>query len=187
MQTVAVDIDGVIYDIIQHIIDKFRPHLTSKPNSWDCWDELETTKGEFFKMYSECWIEAACKQSIADKYTDPAAKKLFRALQRNKKVRTSIITKRSKSDIIHTLHYLRMQDFHFDTFTVITDAQDKLKENFDMIIEDNPKNLPDSVNRIGVLLTQPWNKDFDINSKLYCYRYDSLDSITFHHRSLLLL
>jgi 5'(3')-deoxyribonucleotidase len=185
MQTVAVDIDGVIYDIIQHIIDKFRPHLTCKPNNWDCWDELETNKGEFFKMYSECWIEAATNSDIANKYTDPSAKKLFRKLQRSKNLRTAIITKRSKADVIYTVQYLKQQDFHFDTFTVITDVKDKVSEHFDMIIEDNPKNLPDTFSKSGVLLTQPWNKYFDVKSKINCYRYDNLDSISYRLQYLL--
>lgn len=183
MKTVAVDIDGVVYDIIAHIIDRFRPHLAKlRPPEWDCWPALETNKGEFFKMYSLCWIEAAENKEIANKYTDPAAKKLFTALRRNKNVRTSIITKRSKADIPYTIRYLLEQDFHFDTFTVITDVQDKRKEHFDILIEDNPKNLPDNIFQRGILLTQAWNKNYEVNN-INTFRYDNLSSIVFQLRS----
>ena len=155
--TVAVDIDGVIYDIIGHIINKFKPHLGRlRPCNWDCWTELETTKGGFFKMYSECWVEAATNPDIGSKYTDPYADNLFTFLRRNKHIRTSIITKRSKADIKYTIQYLENMDFHFDTFTVITDVQDKTKEHCDVIIEDNPKNM--TPNKICILVNQAWNK-----------------------------
>lgn len=159
MITVAVDIDGVVYDIIGHIVDKFRPHLDKlRPTKWDCWPDLETDKAGFFKMYSECWEETAKNPQVGCKYTDPYADNLFTYLQRNKELRTAIITKRSKKDIGNTIEWLNHQGFHYDTFTVITDIADKTNENFDVIIEDNPKNIPLKA-KMGILVTQEWNKD----------------------------
>ena len=151
MITIAIDIDGVIYDVIGHIVDKFKPHLGRlRPCSWDCWSELETSKKEFFEMYTACWRE------FNNKYTDPYSYELFRWLKNQDDIRISILTKRAKHNIIDTIKYLEDNDFHYDSFTVITDSYDKTHENFDIIIEDNPKNIPE--NKLGILVTQEWNK-----------------------------
>lgn len=156
--TVAVDIDGVIYDVIGHMIDKFKPHLGQlRPSAWDCWPELETTKKEFFEMYAECWKEAAENPKIGSKYTDKYSYELFNWLQKQEYIRISILTKRGKNTIADTIKYIHEQDFHYDTLTIITDEQDKRKESFDVIIEDNPKNFPSD--KLGILITQEWNKN----------------------------
>ena len=161
--TVAVDLDGVIYDVISHIVDTKLPECKAglRPSKWSCWEEMGITKEKFFSYYSECWEEAGSNLLTAIKYTDPYAKELFSTLHKEG-YRINIITKRANKDIINTVKYLQKMKFHFDCFTVIHDEHDKLKENFDIIIEDNPVNLPQNHRQGGILVNQNWNKDYEL-------------------------
>lgn len=167
--TIAIDIDGVIYDIIGHITDEYLPPKFKgyRPKNWNCWEELEITKEEFFRLYSKAWNRARLDLIIAGKYTNNFAPKLFETLYKDG-YRISVITKRSKNDIVNTVEYLNEFRFHYDTFTTITDSEDKLSERFNVIIDDNPENLPyekpdDWYNiKQGILISQEWNKDYKL-------------------------
>lgn len=162
--TIAIDLDGVVYDIIDHITDKFLAdtHTGYRPNSWECWFEFGITKEMFFDYYNQCWEEAAERKSIRYEYTDPHADYLFRRL-RKLGYRITVITKRSQRNIRDTLDYLLEMDFNFDQFVVISDTQDKSKENYDLIIDDYGANMPTlESGRYGLLVNQAWNKSFVI-------------------------
>ncbi len=163
--TIAIDIDGVIYDIISHITDRYLPPKFKgyRPSSWNCWKEFEITKEQFFKYYSKAWHEASHDIYVATKYTYILANKLFETLHKDG-YRISVITKRSKYDIINTITYLNDFGFHYDSFVTITDSVDKTWENFDVIIDDNPENLPKGQTaQLGLLVNQQWNKDYKLN------------------------
>ena len=183
--TIAIDIDGVIYDIIEHIIARNLPGTFAgyRPNSWNCWEEFGITKEQFFKYYSHCW-ELTKHYYEALTYTHEHAKKLFDTLHKEG-YRISIITKRGKRDIMNTLNYLESMKLHYDTFTVITDTQHKTNEYFDIIIDDYPYNLPAYNNlkgpeRLGILVNQSWNKDYKLKTGQVRI-YNLLDAIPLIH------
>lgn len=160
--TVAIDLDGVIYDIIGHITDKFLKHSHKgyRPSDWNCWLEFGISKEQFFHYYDCCWIDAQIDR-VRKKYTDPNAKKLFDSIK-EMECRINVITKRARHNIHDTVEYLNDMKFHYDQLTIINDTADKLKENFDIIIEDNPVNLPQNPPQMGILVDQAWNKNFKL-------------------------
>lgn len=164
--TIAIDIDGVIYDIIAHITDEYLPPKFRgyRPENWNCWEEFGITKEEFFKLYSKAWEKISYDFIFAAKYTDPYAHKLFDTIHKDG-YRISIITKRGKHNIINTLEYLHEFKFHYDTFTTITDSQDKTLEHFDVIIDDNPENMPIYGYQLGLLINQRWNENYECNNE----------------------
>lgn len=162
--TVAIDIDGVVYDIIAHMTDKFLSdtHTGYRPKTWECWNEFYITRDMFFDYYSQCWEDAAEWKSVRYKYTDPNAKSMFDKL-RKAGYRVTIITKRAQDNIHDTVNYLNDMCFNFDQFVVISDTQDKSKENYDLIIDDYGGNMPPiESGKLGILINQEWNKTFKI-------------------------
>jgi FMN phosphatase YigB (HAD superfamily) len=164
--TIAIDIDGVIYDIIAHITDKFLydTYKGYRPNSWECWNEFGITRDMFFDYYSQCWEEAAISTNTRLEYTDPYANYLFSRL-RKLGYRITVITKRANHDIYNTLEYLNRIGVNFDQFVVISDTQDKSKENYNLIIDDYGGNMPSiDSGKLGILVNQSWNKEFEIST-----------------------
>jgi hypothetical protein len=164
--TIAIDIDGVIYDIIAHITNEcltetFRGY---RPSNWSCWEEFGITKNDFFRYYSECWKNAGNHTGVAFEYTHPHARDLFNILH-DEGYRISIITKRTSKDIVNTIKYLENFHLHYDTFTIITDTEHKTNEYFDAIIDDYPFNL--APNKLGILVNQEWNKNYELKSGQY--------------------
>jgi hypothetical protein len=163
--TVAIDIDGVIYNIIDHIIDKFLPNLPKgyQPTKWECCDELGISKETFFNHYTFCWYEASYYPAIGIQYLNNDIFDLIDKLRCNG-FRISIITKRPQRDMGNTIHFLKNYGIHYDSFTNIIDKQDKTKENFDVLIDDYYGNMPTNIhdNKRGLLLNKAWNKDYII-------------------------
>lgn len=184
--TIAIDIDGVIYDIIDHIVDlELSTHYKGyRPSSWECWNEFKITKSEFFQFYTKCWEIAGKYPDKVLAYTHQHAKKLFDTLHKDG-YRIAIITKRSRKDVHNTLNYLESMKLHYDTFTVITDTQHKTSEYFDVIIDDYPYNLPvynnlNGPERLGILVDQQWNKDYKLKTGQVRI-YNLLDAIPLIH------
>ncbi len=159
--TIAVDIDGVIYDIIGAMTDRFldKTHLNYRPKNWDCWHEFGITKDEFFRLYSIVWQDAGANMSYAQDYTNPQAKDFLYDLQ-DLGYRVSLITKRHNKDVIHTVKYLDMMNFDYDQLVIITDNKGKEDEHFKVIIDDGPQNMPVYIDQIGFLFDQEWNKNY---------------------------
>lgn len=158
--TIAVDIDGVIYDIIKAMTDRFldKTHLNYRPKNWKCWYEFGITEQEFFKFYSIVWQDAGANRNYAEEYTNPQAKDFLYKLQ-DLGYRVSLISKRHNKDVINTVKYLDMMNLDYDQLVIITDHEGKQEERFKIIIDDGPQNMPIYLDQLGILFNQEWNKD----------------------------
>ena len=182
--TVAIDLDGVIYDIIAHITDEYLPpnYKGYRPENWNCWEEFGITKEQFFKYYTKAWNKVGYDIFTALKYTYVLAHHLFNTLHQDG-YRISVITKRNKNTIMDTVEYLNSLEFHYDTFTVITDSQDKTLEHFDVIIDDNPENMPIYGYQLGLLVNQRWNENYKCNNE-NIFRINNLEEAIIRIHSL---
>src|SRR5690606_10522717 len=106
-----------------HITDEYlSPNFRGyRPEHWNYWEEFGITKEEFFKYYTKAWNKVGYDYFTAVRYTYTNSHKLFKTLHKYG-YRISVITKRNKHTIMDTVEYLNTLEFHYDTFTVITDS-----------------------------------------------------------------
>jgi hypothetical protein len=158
---IALDVDGVLADIIQVWINEYnRKHNTSinkeTINEWDFWRELGVDKYEFYYQLSNCWSQwkevPAMENDVAD-----AVEKLhsFGIVD--------IVTARDRESTKYVLNWLEHNRIKYKEYVAVPDGRDKANLDYDVFIDDSPHNAVRMVSkgRNVLLYDQPWNKSVD--------------------------
>lgn len=159
MTRIGVDLDGVTYDYVSALRNRFASYgkpVDSMPdphcwNIWECWG-----------MEKDDWVKAADRAAVEGVFHQgTACDGAIEALCKLKKVGHTIhiVTHRELPHAqTSTIGWLNSQGIPYDTLTF---SKEKTGFPVDVFIEDNIDNAR-AVEASGVpcfLLTRPWNKD----------------------------
>ncbi len=164
---VAVDIDGVLLDIIIEYCKIFNKrygtHYQKKDvTSWDFFKEWNIDEETAFKIFFEIYANTGNVPFI-----DPDAPDILKKLNKSHQVsivsarlpeyQNEIVKKLRDHNILHKVHYKEVILLHHYPSDI------KLRENYDIYIDDNP-NLAESIKNLKgrtlLLYDQPWNQHF---------------------------
>ena len=171
---IAIDIDGVLLDIIITYCEIFnRRYSTSYQKkditTWDFFNDLNMDEETFFKIFYEIY-----EDSRNVPFIDDDAPKIMKKLNERYDVdivsarlpeyRSSILDKLDSHDVKEGIQYDELILLHHKPYDI------KLKQNYDLYVDDNP-NLVEPIkmmkNRTLLLFDQPWNQDSVCEDNVY--------------------
>jgi uncharacterized HAD superfamily protein len=134
---------------------RYSTHFTVESfDQWNAWQKARITQDEFLRTLDEAWFDwrniPAMEENISEKVS-----KLGRF------GRVDIVTGRSPETVPYANAWLKAYDIPFDNFIRTQSTNAKVKLNYDLFIDDSPDLMAlvaSTVDRHGVLYTQPWNK-----------------------------
>ena len=166
MMKIAVDIDGVILDIIVEYCEIYnRRYGTNYKKSdvvkWDFFADWNMDEETGFKIFFEIYEDSGNIPFIGE-----GAPKIMKKLNemydldivsaRVPEYRSSIIDKLDSHDIVAGIQYTELILLHHRPYDI------KLKQNYDLYVDDNP-NLVEPIKKMEdrtlLLFDQPWNQN----------------------------
>ena len=169
---IGVDIDGVLTDLHRFYLDcgskySYENHLNGivKEDEYDIEDILNLTKEENYKFWHK-----NLKYYKTKKYAREFAAEVIDKLKKQGN-EIHIITARKKDEIKWTKKWLKENRIKFDYITMTDEKLDYcLKNNIDLMIEDNPDNINKISTRIPVICyDNAWNKHCSGENITRCY------------------
>ena len=161
VQTVAIDVDSVLADVMVVWTDEYRmrtgrPLAKSQITAWDIPSILPLTAEQVYDYFSHVWKNRW--QEIPP--TEPDIGKVTERIHR-KGYRISILTKRERPTVPYVAMWLDKHNVYADEIVFVYDAIPKASYPFDVLIDDAPKNLVDIIApKSAILFSQPWNREF---------------------------
>jgi 5'(3')-deoxyribonucleotidase len=162
---IAIDIDGVLLDIIVRYCEIFNGrygtnYQKSDVTKWDFFNDWNMDEETGFKIFFEIYGDS---RNIP--FIDEDAPKIMKKLHerydldivsaRVPEYRASITEKLVSHDIKEGIQYTELILLHHKPYDI------KLKQNYDLYVDDNP-NLVEPIkmmkNRTLLLFDQPWNQ-----------------------------
>ena len=163
---IAIDIDGVILDIIRTYCEIYNKRYGTNYQkkditTWDFFKDWNITEEEAFKIFYEIYADSRNVPFI-----DDDAPKIMKKLNerydldivsaRLPQYRSSIIDKLESHGVKEGIQYTELILLHHRPYDI------KLKENYDLYVDDNP-NLVEPIkmmkSRMLLLFDQPWNQN----------------------------
>ncbi len=164
----AVDLDGVLADTMvtfckilnqrhstQFTVDSFV--------RWNAWEIAHITKDEFFRTLDEAWFDWTAVPPIEQNIGE----KVNRLRQFG---RTDIVTGRSQETVQHAKAWLKEYRVPYDSFIRTVSTKAKANLDYDLFIDDSAdlmSFLASSLDRSGILYTQPWNKNASAMPRIF--------------------
>jgi len=172
---IAIDIDGVLFDIIEKFIEIFneknKTEYTKKDvTKWEFFKDWNITEEELFEIFYEIY-ENTMSVPIIDDRAPEYMKKLNSSISndvyivsaRAAQYRPQIIQKLNFHSIKKDVQYVDLILVHHKPYDL------KSNENFDVYVDDNP-HLAEAIkkmsNRYLLLYDQPWNQNFVCNDNV---------------------
>ena len=162
---IALDVDGVLADVIQSWLNynnsiRFKiqkSHITS----WDFWKKYKIDRYDFYKELSLCWKNW---NSIP-----PTEKNLNNVTKNLAEIgQVDIVTAREKSTDHFVKEWLNFQNITYDNYVSVIDGPMKANLNYDIFIDDSPLNALKLIqkNKKIFLYSQPWNQNL-VDNRFY--------------------
>jgi 5'(3')-deoxyribonucleotidase len=163
---VALDVDGVLADIINVWLNRYNKKSRGKMLSidsicrWDFWKELGYDEHRFYAELAECWDEW---------YNVPLTEPnmpIYVSKLKDIAERVDIVSAQIAKD--HVIRWLNYNGIKYDGYVSVAMGRDKAKLDYDIFIDDSPINAL-SIAGMGkhvLLYDQPWNKHVCNNSKI---------------------
>lgn len=162
---IAIDIDGVLLDIIIPFCEKFNQKYNTEyrkkdVTNWDFYKEWNITEDEAFEFFYEIYENTMSVPFIdekAPKFMNKLHKlhELYILSARASQYRTQIIEKLNSHNIKKDSHYNDIILVHHKPYDL------KITQPFDIYIDDNP-NLAKAIEKTDdkylLLYNQPWNQ-----------------------------
>jgi 5'(3')-deoxyribonucleotidase len=171
---IAIDIDGVLLDIIVRYCEIYNKRYNtnyqkSDVTSWDFFKDWSITEEAAFNIFYEIYAD-----SMNVPFIDDNAPKIMKSLNelydvdivsaRLPDYRSSIVEKLDFHDIREGIQYIELILLHHKPYDV------KLKQHYDVYVDDNP-NLVESIKKLGnrtlLLFDQPWNQESVCENNVY--------------------
>lgn len=162
VKTVAIDVDSVLADVMLVWVDEYSKRSKKKVTKkeitrWDIPTILPITPDQVYRYFSHVWKHRWREIPT----TQPGIGDVIRRIH-HKGYRISIITKRERPTAPYVAMWLDKHRIYADELLFIYDGVPKANYQFDVLIDDAPKNLVDIIApKSAILFNQPWNKDFD--------------------------
>lgn len=171
---IAIDIDGVLLDIIVEYCIIFNKrygtnHQKKDVTKWDFFKDWNIDEDTGFKIFYEIYADSMSIPFIDDNAPE-IMKKLNEAYDvdivsaRIPEYRSSIKKKLDFHNIKEGIQYSELVLLHHRPYDI------KLKERYDLYVDDNP-NLVEPIkklkNRTLLLFNQPWNQDIICENNVY--------------------
>ncbi len=155
---IALDVDGVLADIISVWLDQYNKSRKKSITSedivrWDFWKELGFDKYKFYEELSSCWSRwmevPPMEQDIAS-----AVEKLHSAGT------VHIVTARDASSTKYVKQWLEHNGIKYNDYVPVLRGRDKADLDYDIFIDDSPHNVVGiaSKGKNALLYDQPWNR-----------------------------
>ena len=164
---IAVDIDGVLLDIIVNFCDIFnKKHGTSYTRNditkWEFFNDWNISEDEAFEIFFEIYENTMSVPFVDDNAPDFMEKlykkhDVFILSARASEYRDQIIKKLNYHNIKRGKQYKELILVHHKPYAAKQDY------DFDVYVDDNPhlaKAIKEMENRYLLLYDQSWNKDF---------------------------
>jgi uncharacterized protein len=161
-KTLSIDFDSVLADTMITWTKEYNKlkHTNITKSEITCWNIgmiLPLSAHEISTMFNYVW--QYCWRHIPP--SEPGQSEIIKRI-RHKGYRISILTKRERPTVAYVAKWLDYHDIYSDDLIFIYDNTPKAEYPFDILIDDAPSNLVDiTPPKVGILFTQPWNKDFD--------------------------
>ena len=171
---IAIDIDGVLLDIIVRYCEIFNKRYGTSYKkkdikTWNFFSDWNIDEETAFKIFYEIYEDSQNVPFIDDK-----APKIMKKLNerydldivsaRLPEYRSSIIEKLDSHDVKAGIQYTELILLHHRPYDI------KLKQNYDLYVDDNP-NLVEPIKlmkeRTLLLYDQPWNQDSVCEDNVY--------------------
>ena len=173
MKKIALDIDGVLLDLINRFCEIFNKRYDSAYREedikdWEFFNDWNITEMEFYEIFYEIY------QDINLPLIDVDAPKYLRAL--NKKYDIDLVTARSAQSKILLIKNLKAvgieKDNHYKNLIMVNPKpyDIKLQYDYDIYIDDNPnlvKGIKFLEQKILLLFDQPWNRKTHSNTNIF--------------------
>lgn len=155
---IALDVDGVLADIIFVWLDQYnKTHKKSITSydivQWDFWKELGFDKYRFYEELSNCWLRwievPPMEQGIA-----AAVEKLHSVGV------VDIVTARDTASTKYVKKWLEHNSVKYNDYVAVARGRDKADLDYDIFIDDSPHNVVmiASKGKNALLYDQPWNR-----------------------------
>jgi len=165
---IAIDIDGVLLDIIISYIEIFNQKYNTEykkkdVTNWDFYKEWNITEDEAFEIFYEIY-----ENTMSVPFIDEEAPKFMSKLHKLHEL--YILSARAsqyRAQIIEKLNFHNIKkDSHYnDLILVYHKPYDlKIKEPFNVYVDDNPnlaKAIQKTQDKYLLLYNQPWNQNIE--------------------------
>jgi uncharacterized HAD superfamily protein len=182
---IAVDIDGVILDLVVKVCEIFnRLHKTNYTKNevtrWEFFRDWNIPEKEIFEIFEKAYEESMTIPTI-DNNTPHVLQRI------NARYHVDLLTARSKTfeaQLINKLNSLKIiKGSHYQNLNYADPKPYDLKLNldYDIFIDDNP-NLVESIKKFPekkvFLYDQPWNKDLTENNNVKrVFNWEQIESL----------
>jgi hypothetical protein len=171
---IAIDIDGVLLDIIIVYCEIYNKRYGTNyqkkdVTTWDFFKDWNMTEETAFNIFYEIYADST-KVPFIDENAPNIMKRLYELYDidivsaRLPEYRSSIITKLNFHNVREGIQYVELILLHHKPYDI------KLKQNYDVYVDDNP-NLVEPMkqlkNRTMLLYDQPWNQDSVCEKNVY--------------------
>lgn len=171
---IAIDIDGVLLDIIVEYCEIFNKrygtnHQKKDVTKWDFFKDWNVDEDTAFKIFYEIYANSMNVPFI-DEDAPEIMKKLNEAYDvdivsaRIPEYRSSIKKKLDFHNIRENIQYSELILLHHRPYDI------KLKQSYDLYVDDNPslvEPIKKLKNRTLLLFDQPWNQDIICENNIY--------------------
>lgn len=166
MMKIALDVDGVLADVMTAWLDftnpsRLVPLQVSDMNSWDFWLKHGIKKRDFYHQLNSCWESW---ESIPP--TEPDLANTTSTLS-DLSDKVDIVTARAPITNNYVKLWLKQQGISYNQYVSVAAGWMKSDLDYDVFIDDSPENAKaflDKGKKI-ILYSQPWNAsivDYDI-------------------------
>ena len=159
---IALDVDGVLADVIQPWIDynnsKRKKIFKSDIVDWDFWKKFKIDPYDFYQELSLCW-----KNWLS---IPPTQKNLSNITKNLSDIgQVDIVTAREKYTNSYVKKWLNHHNIVYDDYVSVIDGTMKVDLEYDVFIDDSPLNALQMIqkNKKIILYSQPWNKHVSNN------------------------
>jgi len=153
---IAIDIDGVVVDLVESWLRKFHPdHVKEDMYSWSGFDGVGSTVEEFF--------EEICELTVNDIIMIKDASETIKRIREKHDV--FFLTDKHSGVMGWTVGVLKKYGLGNIEF-INCKVEDKQKEeyNYDVLIDDCPLRIDDG--RL-YMFDQPWNRSIYFNNRVF--------------------
>ncbi len=156
---IALDLDGVLADAtgswLRLFNQRFRVTLRrSQINEWDFWKRLNLKQKDFEDIFAEAWHRWQNIRETEENLPEKVDK--LRSLGE-----LDIVTGRSRDTIKYAAEWLSNKRINFGKIVLVGTYAPKAHLDYDVFIDDSPRHANEAAEcgKIGLLYSQPWNKD----------------------------
>ncbi|MDH3277530.1 MAG: hypothetical protein OEL77_00780 [Nitrosopumilus sp.] len=158
---IALDVDGVIADVIESWINysNQKRTLISKEEitSWDFWKKFKINRYDFYKELAMCWKNWNVLPPMENNLSE-----ITQSLSEFGQV--DIVTARELSTDIFVKNWLELHDVVYENYISVIDGTLKANLDYDLFIDDSPLNIEKFIEnkKNFFLYSQPWNRNISI-------------------------